>query len=152
MKKEDRSWVRAEIQKWWGNEMIVLRKTKYYPTEMDGFIALVNGEKAGLVLLRHEGVVCEIMSLTKTSTQPGVGKKLMRAAIADAKEHHAERMIVVTTNDNIDALRFYQKAGFCLHILRKGILAESRKIKPEIPLSGYYNIPIRDEIELEMIL
>ena len=29
---------------------------------------------------------------------------------------------------------------------------ESRKIKPSIPLIGANNIPLRDEIELEMIL
>ena len=29
-------------------------------------------------------------------------------------------------------------------------MEESRKLKPEIPLIGEYEIPIRDEIEFEM--
>lgn len=59
---------------------------------------------------------------------------------------------MVTTNDNTSALRFYQKMGFCLHKLRVGIVEESRKTKSQISLIGNINIPIRDEIELEMIL
>jgi hypothetical protein len=31
-------------------------------------------------------------------------------------------------------------------------VARSRQIKPEIPLTGSDGIPIRDEIELEMLL
>jgi hypothetical protein len=59
---------------------------------------------------------------------------------------------VVTTNDNTSALHFYQKMGFYFHKLRVCIVEESRKIKPQIPLIGNFNIPIWDEIELEMIL
>jgi len=60
-------------------------------------------------------------------------------------------MIVVTTNDNTNTLRFYRNMGFRLQELRVGIVKESRKIKPQIPLVGNNHIPIRDEIELEMV-
>jgi len=56
------------------------------------------------------------------------------------------------TNDNTHALRFYQKQGFHLHALRVNALAESRKLKPEIPEVGNDGIPLRDEIELSMWL
>ena len=58
------------------------------------------------------------------------------------------RLLLVTTNDNIDALRFYQRRG--LHILevRPDGVARSREVKPSIPLIGSYGIPIRDEIVL----
>ena len=60
------------------------------------------------------------------------------------------RLVVVTTNDNLHALRFYQRQGFVLAALRPNALAKSRQIKPEIPLIGFDGIPLRDEIELEM--
>jgi ribosomal protein S18 acetylase RimI-like enzyme len=58
---------------------------------------------------------------------------------------------VTTTNDNLNALRFYQKHGFVLAALRPNALEKTRKLKP-IPALGENGIPIRDEIELEMIL
>ena len=57
----------------------------------------------------------------------------------------------MTTNDNLHALRFYQRKGFTLAGLRPNALAQTRKQKP-VPLLGADGIPIRDEIELEMIL
>ena len=63
------------------------------------------------------------------------------------------RLWLVTTNDNVDALRFYQRRGFRLARLRAGAVDESRAtLKPEIPTSGSYGIPLRDELELEMDL
>jgi hypothetical protein len=57
-------------------------------------------------------------------------------------------VVVVTTNDNIDALRFYQARGFVIRQVRVDAIRESRKLKPEIPMTGSYGLPIRDEIEL----
>ena len=60
---------------------------------------------------------------------------------------------MVTTNDNVDALRFYQRRGFRLVGLRAGGVDQSRAaLKPEIPLAGSYGIPLRDELELELDL
>ena len=49
-------------------------------------------------------------------------------------------------------MRFYQKRGFVLVAVHRNALAESRRLKPEIPLIGIDDIPLRDEIELEMEL
>ena len=69
------------------------------------------------------------------------------------REHGLRRLWVLTTNDNVDALRFYQRRGFRLSALRPGAVDEARRqLKPEIPELGEYGIPIRDEIELEMPL
>jgi hypothetical protein len=59
-------------------------------------------------------------------------------------------MLVVTTNDNTDALRFYQQRGFTLAGLRPGAVTDSRtRLKPEIPPVGEHGIPLRDEVLLE---
>jgi hypothetical protein len=56
---------------------------------------------------------------------------------------------VVTTNDNVDALRFYQRRGFRLDALRPGAVDEARRArKSEIPAIGEHGIALRDEIEL----
>jgi hypothetical protein len=61
-------------------------------------------------------------------------------------------VFVITTNDNLEALGFYQRRGLRLACIRRGAVDESRKRKPSIPLIGENGIPLRDEIELEMRL
>jgi GNAT superfamily N-acetyltransferase len=68
-----------------------------------------------------------------------------------ARDAGCRRLWVVTTNDNLDALRFYQRRGFRLRLIRPGAVDRSRELlKPEIPTTGTFGIPLRDEIELEM--
>ena len=63
-----------------------------------------------------------------------------------------KRIVLVTTNDNINAIRFYQKRGFDMVCLYHNAMDVSRKLKPEIPLIGENGIPLRHELEFEMIL
>jgi len=51
----------------------------------------------------------------------------------------------------MNALRFYQKRGFVLVKVHRNSLEFARKLKP-VPLIGADGIPLRDEIELEMVL
>jgi len=59
---------------------------------------------------------------------------------------------VTITNGNLGALRFYQRRGFRIAAVRPNGVAASRRLKPGIPEVGEYGIPIRDEIELELML
>jgi hypothetical protein len=62
----------------------------------------------------------------------------------------ADCLWLVTTNDNLDALRFYQRRGFRITEVRLGAVDEARRtLKPGIPAIGASGIPIRDEIVLE---
>ena len=56
---------------------------------------------------------------------------------------------LITTNDNVDALRFSTSAAASApSALRPGAVDESRRMKPEIPLVGAHGTPIRDELAL----
>ena len=75
---------------------------------------------------------------------------MIEAAGQLARQQGCTRLWVITTNDNVDALRFYQRRGFCLVGVHRGAVDRSRaSLKPEIPAAGAYRIPLRDEIELE---
>ena len=69
--------------------------------------------------------------------------------IAAARQKHCKKVIVITTNDNINAIRFYQKRGFDMVKLYHNALDASRRLKPQIPLIGENGIPLRHEIEFE---
>ena len=77
---------------------------------------------------------------------------LLNEAVKEAIVKGCSKIILITTNDNLSALRFYQKRGFDMVTLYRNAVEQSRKLKPQIPLLGADGIPIRHEIELEMNL
>ena len=98
----------------------------------------------------HDGRQCEILTLHADEQWRGAGTALIEAAGQLARQQGCTRLWVITTNDNVDALRFYQRRGFCLVAVHRGAVDHSRaRLKPEIPAVGAYGIPLRDEIELE---
>jgi DNA-3-methyladenine glycosylase I len=79
----------------------------------------------------------------------GIGTALLDAVREAARKSGCRRTWLITTNDNLHALRFYQKRGWRLTALHRNALDESRRLKPVIPEIGIDGIPLRDEIELE---
>ena len=102
------------------------------------------------LLSAHVAQQCEILTLHAGDQWHGAGTALIGAAGQLARRQGCARLSVITTNDNVDALRFYQRRGFCLVAVHRGAVDRSRaSLKPEIPAVGAYGIPLRDEIELE---
>ncbi|MEO0544205.1 MAG: GNAT family N-acetyltransferase [Pseudomonadota bacterium] len=115
---------------------------------------LVAPEKSGLLIFREmtdNGI--EIVVLEAFEKGARIGARLLNHLIVASKEQQKSYLTATTTNDNWPALRFYQKYGFHLHELRKGAVDEARsKLKPKIPIIGYDELPIRDEIELRLVI
>jgi ribosomal protein S18 acetylase RimI-like enzyme len=116
-----------------------------------GLVAEQNGAPIGLLTYRRDGTECELAFMISLRERQGVGKALIRALQEQVSD--CSRIWLVTTNDNLGALRFYQRCGFRLSDLRPGAVDEARRrLKPGIPPVGEFGIPIRDEIELELML
>jgi len=142
----DREWIRRQLVESWGSHMMVLRGELIDATACP---ALIAGDREGLLHYRAlSDDVCEIVTLEAFRTGRGIGTALIEAMAALARSDGHAQLAVVTTNDNLDALRFYQARGFRLSALRPGAVDEARKLKPEIAPTGNYGLPIRDEIEL----
>ena len=150
--KTDRNWVAHFLDEHWGSTRVVSRGQVYLAHLLPGFIAEEGDERIGLVTYRIDEKDCEIVTINSLRAGEGVGTALVEAAKVVAEAEGCERLWLITTNDNMEALRFYQKRGFQLKAIYPNALDESRKIKPEIPLYGKDGIPLRDEIELEMML
>jgi ribosomal protein S18 acetylase RimI-like enzyme len=134
----------------WGAEVVVAHGTSYHAAELPGFVALQDGELAGLVTYHIEGDGCEVVTLDSLSEGQGIGTALIEAVKDAGHAAGCRRLWLITTNDNLHALGFYQKRGFRLVAVRPGAVDEARKLKPEIPWVGNDGILIRDEIELEL--
>lgn len=156
---DDRSWIKDVFNKRWGGDFIVSRGKIHKPEELNGFIAQVNNKKKinnnkkiGLITFKVINQEMEIISLDSFLERKGVGTTLLNRAIDFAKKKRIKRIWFITTNDNLLALKFYQRRGFNLARIYPNAMETSRKLKPEIPLIGENGIPLRDEIELEKLL
>jgi ribosomal protein S18 acetylase RimI-like enzyme len=148
----DRDWVARHVAKQWGAEIVVAHCTIYRPAELPGFVVELDGKVAGLVTFHIAGDACEIVTLDSLSEGRGIGTALLEAVKAEAHAAGCRRLWLITTNDNLHALGFYQKRGFRLVAVHPGAVDAAHKLKPEIPLIGNDGIPILDEIELEIVL
>ena len=147
---DDKNWVSQLIKDQWGSEVVIVHDDTFYPANLPGFVAVLNDERVGLITYHIQGKECEIVSLNSLSPSLGIGARLIEEVNKLARNEDCQRVWVITTNDNLKALRFYQKRGFELVAVHRRAVDKSREIKPEIPHFGEDGIPIRDEIELEM--
>ncbi len=136
----------------WGDEMMITRGRIYRPEQLEGFVSEDADEWIGLLTYVIENNELEVMSLDSLREGQGIGTLLLKEAIEQARSSNCQRIFLITTNDNLNALGFYQKRGFKLAALYPGAINESRKLKPSISLIGMNDIPLRDEIELEISL
>ncbi len=151
--QEDRPWIRALMREHWGSSIVVSRGQTHRPDALPGFVALQQGQRVGLITYHLDGDQCEIISLDSLAERQGIGTLLVEAVRRAAQAAGCARLWLITTNDNVEALRFYQKRGLTLvQVHRNAVDQVSRRLKPEIPLIGNHGIPIRDELELEMEL
>ncbi len=147
---EDYEWIISTLRSHWGSEKVVSRGRIYNAGNLPGFMICREGKPSGLLTYQITNRECEIITLNSLEEGSGAGSLLLRKIIQTARRKKCWRLWLITTNDNIDALRFYQKRGFCLVAVHRNAIDHSRRLKPEIPSTGNYGIPLRDEIELEI--
>ncbi len=163
LERADREWVAHFLDERWGTTQIVSRGKALYGHLLPGFMAEApiqpaddgaaedegERENIGLVTLHVGGRECEITTLNSLRESVGVGSALVETVEEWAREAGLERLWLVTTNDNLAALKFWQKRGYELVTIHRNAIADARRIKPQIPITGLNGITIRDEIELE---
>ncbi|HSB38354.1 MAG TPA: GNAT family N-acetyltransferase [Gaiellaceae bacterium] len=149
----DRSWSLDVQRDSWGEALVARRGELVDPTLLPAFVALVEGERAGLVTYAVRGVECEIVTIASLREGLGVGRALLDAVREAAAAAGCRRIWLVTTNDNVRALAVYQRWGMELAAFRRDAVTEARTyLKPTIPERAANGIPIRDELELELLL
>ncbi len=148
----DYHWLEQFLRERWGGSLMVSRGTMHDALVFPALIAERNGQRCGVVIYRVDCTDCEILTLDAAPPRQGTGTALIEGVAREAKEAGCKRLWLITTNDNLDALRFYQRRGFALVAVHRNAVAEARKLKPSIPAVGFYGIPLRDELELERLL
>lgn len=147
---QNREMINSFICEHWFSTDMVIRGKIIDMTKVDGIAVLENGGIIGLLTYIIYDKTCEITSFDSLIENIGIGTALINKVLEVAKKSGCGKVIAVTTNDNINAIRFYQKRGFDMAHLYHNALDVSRKLKPSIPLIGENDIPLMHEIEFEI--
>ena len=91
-----------------------------------GFVTDRAGEPVGLLTYRFDEDAVELSALVAEPRHRGIGSTLLTALETAVRASDRHWIWVVTTNDNLDALRFYQRRGF-----RIGKSVPERSIGPD---------------------
>lgn len=148
IEEKDKEWIKKVMVDTWNSEMVVSSKL-FNTLILPGFVAELNDQPTGVVTFNTADGKLEIVSLNSTLEGKGVGSALIEKVKEFAKEKKLKTVWLVTSNDNIDSLKFYQKRGFRITKVYPDAIDEARKIKPQIPEIGDYGIPLKDALELE---
>lgn len=151
LRDDERAWAASVIAESWG-DVVIGGGREHRPAELPALVAEADGERAGLLTYAIDGDDCELVTIDALTVGGGIGGALVEALADTARAAGCARVHLITTNDNLPALRLYQRHDFVLAGVRRDAVAESRRRKPQIPATGHAGIPIRDELELERAL
>ena len=146
---DDRPMVVSLLQKHAGSHLMVSRGKLLDASEQLGFLAEDERGIVGIMTLHFADGQCEVFTLHAFYQREGIGSQLLKQAEAEARVRNITRLWLITTNDNVEAIAFYQIFGWKIAAIHIDAIEQSRKLKPQIPLIGNHGIPIRDEIEFE---
>ncbi len=145
----NRSEVNTLLQKSWGDLTMITQNHTHYLDQLPGFVYQKFDSIQGIVTYSIQNQYCEIVSLNSFDQNVGIGSHLLNKVIEVAQQKTCQKVWLITTNDNLNALKFYQKRGFDLVRLNHNAITRLRLQKRMIPLIGLNGIPIRHELVLE---
>lgn len=150
---EDREWAATLLGETGGGMAQVARYGELLnPLEHEGIVAELDGRPVALLTVNESAKGLEVLTLHSEVRGVGAGTRLLETALRVAVASHAPRLWLVTTNDNVNAIRWYLRRG--MHVAGVhpgGADADRARIKPEIPRTNPESgILVRDYVELEL--
>jgi GNAT superfamily N-acetyltransferase len=144
--------LRNRVRSTWGD--VVARCDEVVdPADGELLGAYVDHEIIGVASYAIRADECEVVAIEAYQPRHGIATGLMDEIRARATAAGCRRLWLVTTNDNVPAIGFYQRWGMDLAELRRDAATRARaQLKPEIPATGHEDIPIRHELEFELLL
>lgn len=152
LERGDREWLARLLLDDWGGLEMITRGRVHRANELPGLLARMDGQRAGVLLLKPDRDECELVLLQSLVEGVGVGSSLLRAAASMGRSKGWKRLWLITTNDNLPAVRFYLKRGLTIAAIHQDAIKLSRRLKPQIPVLGINDVPIKDEVEMELLL
>jgi len=152
LNEDDQQWVRERTELLFGDHFVLSRDEVHDPHLLPGFIATEGKERVGLATYSIFGHECELVTIDALCQYVGIGTMLLERVESEARAAGCTKLWAITTNDNLEAHRFFQRRGFTISRVRLNSMVKIRLLKPSVPKVGMHGIPLRDEIEFEKSL
>jgi GNAT superfamily N-acetyltransferase len=149
IQKGDQKKISELVRDYWGGDPVVVHGKAFHTKTLKGLKAVNGDDILGFLHYQIRNGECEILTLASLRENQGIGSALIAAVEDIARENNCHTLSLITTNDNLHALGFYQRRGFHLTALFLGQVDVTRRLKPSIPEVGDNDIPLRDELQLE---
>ena len=151
MTAEDAGWADRLLSGYQGTRMTARLGELLDPLELPGLVAEVGGSPIGLLTYRVKGGEMEALTVHAQASGRGAGSALLAAAVEEGRREGIRRLWLVTTNDNLHAIRFYLRRGMHVARVHEGAVDRDRQLKPEMSrVNGENGIPMRDLVEFEL--
>ncbi|AVT30671.1 MULTISPECIES: N-acetyltransferase [unclassified Plantactinospora] len=149
----DRATIDALHDREWGGPYVIGHDVRYDLRELPTLVAVDGaGGVCGALAWHLDDAGLEVVSVVADKPGSGVGTALLAGAAETARAQGADRLWLITSNDNLRALRFYQRRGLRIVAVDPGAVDRARLRKPSIPTIGADGIPLHDELRLELRL
>ncbi len=152
IEENDKPNIAGLLEYYWGSTEVISHGKCHDAVNLAGYVAETNEGIKGWAQFYIEDGQCEIVVLKSIEEGLGIGTRLLDEIKQLAIKEKCKRIWLVTTNDNVYAMRFYQLRDFRFCKVHCDAITKARKIKSGIPQYGIDNISIQDEIEMEILL
>ena len=126
----DRDWLAHLVAHEWGLPVVTVSGA-YDPSSLPGFVAEEGDRRLGVVTYRMTDEECEAVTLNSLEEKLGVGTALLSAVKAHA-DQEGVRLWLMTTDDNGNAIRFYENRGMTRAALHRDFIEVVRTHKPHV--------------------
>jgi len=135
-KPAEARWIEAYLTRSWGSTIMITRGVAHDASNLPALVAVQSDEIVGLATFRVAEGECELVSLDVLRHGQGIGSALLARVSEEAANRGCRRLWLITTNDNLDAIRFYQRRGLRLVAVHPGAVDAARRIKRAFRRSG----------------
>jgi len=148
--RTNRHVVNEVILNTYGSSIMQTKDKSHILNSLPGFIVIKNSQILGIALYDIAQKSYEIVAMTSFISNTGIGSMLLQKSIETAHHKECEKIWLVTTNDDLESLSFFQKRKFELVKIHRHSITRLREESEEetIPIIGNHGIPLKHELEL----
>ncbi len=134
-----------------GDDALVIGGKAHTASEMTLKAAFSpDGRLGGVACYRMTGMVALLGAIVVMDGGRGMGTALFNAVADEARAQKMKRLRAITTNDNFEAMAFFQKRGMRFMSMFPGGVDAYRAFKPGLREPGFHGISCRDVFEPDL--
>src|SRR5262249_31100885 len=125
---DDRAGIERVLNRSWGSTTVVTRGKAHDASQLPALMAVEGDDIVGRATSRLVGGGWELLSRAAGRRGQGIASALLAGVANKARRSGCRRLWLITTNDNLDATRFYQRRGLRFVAVHPGAVDDARRV------------------------